>query len=40
MGTTFQRELQVAAALGVDLARLEADALRRWKQMTGQTLGG
>jgi adenosine deaminase len=39
MGTSFQQELQVASALGVDLARLEADSLRRWKQMTGQTLG-
>ncbi len=38
MGTTFRRELEVARALGVDLARLEADARRRWTEMTGQVL--
>lgn len=34
MGTTFRRELEVAVELGVDLKRLEADMLRRWRQLT------
>ena len=38
MGTSFRRELEVARTLGVDLARLEADARRRWTEMTGQVL--
>lgn len=38
MGTSFRRELEVARGLGVDLARLEADARRRWTEMTGQVL--
>lgn len=33
MGTSFTRELEVARAAGVDLARLEADALRRWAEL-------
>jgi adenosine deaminase len=35
MATSFRRELEVARAGGVDMARLETDALRRWTQMTG-----
>ena len=35
MGTSFRAELEVARAAGVDLARLEADALRRWTEITG-----
>jgi len=38
MGTSFRRELEVARGLGVDLALLEADARRRWTEMTGQVL--
>ncbi len=38
MGTSFREELAIAGGLGVDLARLEADARRRWTEMTGQTL--
>lgn len=38
MGTSFPQELEVARALGVDLARLEADMRRRWREMTGVTL--
>lgn len=34
MGTSFRRELQVAQQLGVDLQRLEADTLRRWRELT------
>ncbi len=33
MGTTFQRELQVAREGGVDMARLQADVARRWAQL-------
>ncbi len=33
MGTDFRQEWQRAKALGVDLARLEADAARRWAQL-------
>jgi hypothetical protein len=39
MGTSFRRELEVARAAGVDLARLEADGRRRWQEITGQVLG-
>ena len=35
MGTSFRGELDVARAAGVDLARLEADMLRRWIEITG-----
>ena len=35
MGTTFAKEWDHAPELGVDLARLEADTARRWKQLTG-----
>lgn len=35
MGTSFRTELEVARAAGVDLARLEADAIRRWTEITG-----
>ncbi|MCA9674578.1 MAG: hypothetical protein H6709_17430 [Kofleriaceae bacterium] len=35
MGTSFPREVEVARDLGVDLARLEADSRRRWRQLTG-----
>lgn len=38
MDTTFRRELDLARAAGVDLARLEADARRRWAEMTGAAL--
>ena len=38
LGTSFRGELAIATALGVDLARLEHDALRRWQQMTGAPL--
>jgi hypothetical protein len=38
MGTSFRHELTVARTHGADLARLEADGRRRWKQMTGQDL--
>lgn len=38
MGTSFTRELEVARAIGVDFAKLEADSLRRWEQMTGVAL--
>lgn len=38
MGTSFPRELEVARGLGVDVARLEADMKRRWREMTGVTL--
>jgi len=34
MGTSFRREVEVARAKGVDLARLEADMQRRWQQLT------
>ncbi len=34
MGTSFRAELEVARAAGVDLARLEADAARRWAEIT------
>lgn len=35
MGTSFRSELEVARTAGVDLARLEADAARRWTEITG-----
>ncbi|MBA3396442.1 MAG: hypothetical protein H0T89_27675 [Deltaproteobacteria bacterium] len=35
MGTSFRSELEVARAAGVDLVRLEADAVRRWTEITG-----
>jgi len=35
MGTTFTKELEIARARGVDMARLEADSLRRWTEITG-----
>lgn len=35
MGTTFAKELAVARARGVDMARLEADSLRRWTEIAG-----
>lgn len=38
MGTSFRAELEVARTIGVDLARLEADMKRRWREMTGVTL--
>lgn len=38
MGTSYRGEVDVAIALGVDLARLEADGRRRWAEMTGQPL--
>ncbi len=34
MGTSFSRELDLARQLGVDLDRLTADTLRRWRQIT------
>jgi adenosine deaminase len=34
MGTCFSRELEVAREKGVDLARLEADMMRRWAELT------
>jgi hypothetical protein len=34
MGTSFKRELEVAQKLGVDMKRLEADTLRRWREIT------
>lgn len=34
MGTSFRRELELAGALGVDLALLEADMQRRWGELT------
>lgn len=34
MGTSFRQEVEVARRKGVDLARLEADMMRRWKQLT------
>jgi len=34
MGTSFPAELEVARAAGVDMARLEADAARRWAEIT------
>ncbi len=34
MGTCFAHEWSLAGELGVDLALLEADTLRRWKQLT------
>lgn len=39
MGTSFKRELEKVKGFGADLARLEADMLRRWEQMTGTRLG-
>ena len=35
MGTSFRAELAVARTAGVDLARLEADSIRRWTEITG-----
>lgn len=37
MGTSYARERDLAASLGVDLARLDADTLRRWSQITKQS---
>lgn len=37
MATSFRQELEVARAAGVDMARLEADTLRRWRQITGES---
>ena len=34
MGTSFRRELEVAAKLGVDMKQLEADMMRRWAELT------
>jgi hypothetical protein len=34
MGTSFRRELEVAQKLGVDMKKLEADMMRRWRQIT------
>jgi Adenosine deaminase len=34
MGTSFPHELEVARTAGVDMARLEADMLRRWAEIT------
>jgi adenosine deaminase len=34
MGTDFAQEWERAPTLGVDVARLEADTARRWKQLT------
>jgi hypothetical protein len=34
MGTSYRRERELAASLGVDLARLDADTLRRWRELT------
>jgi hypothetical protein len=36
MGTTFPAEHAIARAAGVDLARLEADSIRRWTEITGE----
>jgi hypothetical protein len=33
MGTSFSHEREVARAGGVDMARLEADILRRWNEI-------
>jgi hypothetical protein len=33
MGTSFTKEVEVARSLGVDMARLEADTARRWKEI-------
>jgi hypothetical protein len=33
MGTCFSHEWALAQRLGVDMARLEADTLRRWEQL-------
>ncbi len=35
MGTTYRRELEVARAAGADLARIAADGIRRWTEITG-----
>ncbi|MEO8703852.1 MAG: hypothetical protein ABI867_27625 [Kofleriaceae bacterium] len=35
MGTTFRAEHAHATAAGVDLARLQADSIRRWTEITG-----
>ncbi|MEZ4364520.1 MAG: hypothetical protein R3B48_30365 [Kofleriaceae bacterium] len=35
MGTSFAAEHELARTLGVDLARLERDSRRRWRQLTG-----
>ena len=35
MGTSYQQELAVARAAGVDMDRLAADAVRRWTEITG-----
>ena len=37
-GTSSPREHEVAREIGADLARLEADARRRWEQITGETI--
>ena len=36
MGTSFAREWRVAGELGVDLARVEAAAARRWAELTSR----
>jgi adenosine deaminase len=40
MGTSHRAEVEIARAAGVDLARLEADSLRRWTEITGATPAG
>lgn len=35
MGTSFRTEREIARAAGVDLARLQADSVRRWTEITG-----
>lgn len=39
MGTSFQKELDVARRIGVDMTRLQADIARRWQQITGYSCG-
>lgn len=39
MRTSYRRERELAAELGVDLARLDADTRRRWGQLTGGAAG-
>lgn len=38
MGTSYRREREVAHSSGVDMARLERDARRRWAQISGRPL--
>lgn len=40
MGTTFDREHTLAAELGVDMAQLERDTDRRWKQLVRRSTSG